>query len=77
MPTYEFGCLKCGERFEIFSSISQKEKGLQPQCPKCGSPQVAQIFGKINFLKSGGGSADAAFRQASGCGCNPKSGCCG
>ncbi len=77
MPTYEFGCLKCGEKFDVFATIAQKEEGLQLECPRCHSHEVAQLFGQINFVRSGGGSADAAFRQSGGCGPNPGSGCCG
>jgi putative FmdB family regulatory protein len=77
LPTYEFGCINCGEKFDVFASITQKEKGLKVECPKCGSNKVVQLFQSLNFVKSGGSSTDAAFRAAGGCGPNPVPGCCG
>ncbi|MDZ7261052.1 MAG: zinc ribbon domain-containing protein [candidate division KSB1 bacterium] len=77
MPTYEYGCIDCGEKFDVFASISQKERGLKPGCPKCGGTQTVQLFRSINFVKSNGSSPDAAFRTAGGCGPNPMPGCCG
>ncbi|MFB3924478.1 MAG: FmdB family zinc ribbon protein [Syntrophales bacterium] len=36
MPTYEYICMDCKEKMEIFASIDQKEKGLDLKCSKCG-----------------------------------------
>lgn len=33
MPTYEYECLKCGHRFEVFQKMSDPPK---KRCPKCG-----------------------------------------
>lgn len=62
MPTYEYKCMDCGEKFEVFTSISEKEKGLDVKCPKCGSDNVGQIFGGLvlihktgDIVPSGGG----------------------
>ena len=33
MPTYEYECLKCGHKFEMFQSITAPPCG---ECPKCG-----------------------------------------
>jgi len=76
MPTYEYGCVDCGEKFDLFATISQKERGLKPACPKCGGAQTVQLFQSINFLKSNSSSPDAAFRESGGCGPNPMPGCC-
>ncbi|MDZ7412196.1 MAG: zinc ribbon domain-containing protein, partial [candidate division KSB1 bacterium] len=54
MPTYEFKCLDCGHQFEIFTSISQKEKGLELKCSKCGSEKVGEIFGSLIFVHKSG-----------------------
>ena len=32
MPTYEYECLKCGHRFELFQSIKDPPR---KRCPKC------------------------------------------
>jgi putative FmdB family regulatory protein len=77
MPTYEYGCLDCGVKFELFASISQKEKGLEAICPKCGSTEAVQLFNNVNFVKSGSGNANTAFKTSGCCGPNSKSGCCG
>ena len=41
MPGYEFKCSQCGEQFEIFATISEKEKGIRR--PRCGSLNINQI----------------------------------
>lgn len=43
MPVYEFTCAKCGERFEIVSSLSAREENAV--CPSCGGREVSQVFG--------------------------------
>lgn len=77
MPTYEFGCIDCGEKFDVFASVSQKDEGLKLVCPKCGSANAVQLFNSINFVKSSTGSPNRAFQMAGGCGPNPGPGCCG
>lgn len=77
MPTYEYGCIDCGCKFDVFATISEKEKGLDPICPDCGGKNTVQLFNSINFIKSDGGSADTAFRNSGGCGPNAGPGCCG
>ena len=32
MPTYEYECQKCGHRFEVFQSISEKPKRMCSEC---------------------------------------------
>jgi len=34
MPTYEYECLKCGHRFEIFQKISDAPLKTCPECHK-------------------------------------------
>lgn len=62
MPTYEYGCLKCGATKEIFASLAEKEAGLDVICPKCGSKEMVQFFGGVNISKSKKGGH-------SGCSC--------
>ena len=54
MPTYEFECADCGHRFEVRASFSQKEEGLNPRCPQCGSENVGQVFGGLVFFAKSG-----------------------
>jgi putative FmdB family regulatory protein len=42
MPVYEFDCAKCGERFEVMGSYTEREK--EHACPKCGSTEVKQAI---------------------------------
>jgi putative FmdB family regulatory protein len=42
MPVYEFDCAKCGERFEVMGSYTEREK--EHTCPKCGSTEVKQAI---------------------------------
>jgi putative FmdB family regulatory protein len=43
MPTYEYRCGKCGERFSRVESISQHGR-KRLTCPKCKSVKVTQVF---------------------------------
>jgi putative FmdB family regulatory protein len=43
MPTYEYRCEKCGERFERTESLSE-HGSVRPRCPKCGSKSVSQVL---------------------------------
>ena len=42
MPTYEYQCSHCDDRFEEFQSIT-----AEPicKCPKCGSSKVRRLIG--------------------------------
>ena len=51
MPVYQYRCLNCRKRFEIFMSYSQY--GSQPvHCPHCASDQVQRRIGRIRVAKS-------------------------
>jgi putative FmdB family regulatory protein len=69
MPTYEYVCIKCGAKTDVFARISDKEAGLKPVCPACGSEKMVQFFGQINVLGTRGLGGPS--------GCTPRSGCCG
>lgn len=43
MPTYEYRCKGCGEKFEQVQSVAEHGKA-KPRCPKCGSEQVKSVF---------------------------------
>lgn len=74
MPTYEYVCTECEEKVEIRATIAEKERGLKPSCPKCGSKKVAQVFGFMIM----GGSKGGGFNSGSVSGCGPSAGpgCC-
>ena len=73
MPTYGFVCNYCGNRFEIFATISQKEKGLDLYCENCGSHDVRRVMSAFMTFSSGSSKGG----ERGGCGPSAGSGCCG
>ena len=72
MPTYEFFCQDCENKFEIKASVSEKEKGLKINCPRCNSDKTIQILGHFFTF-----SKNSSSNFGDGCGSNPTPGCCG
>lgn len=51
MPFYQYRCLSCKKRFEIFLSYS--DYGQKPViCPYCASDQVQRRIGRIRIARS-------------------------
>ncbi|MCC6260435.1 MAG: hypothetical protein IT311_06195 [Anaerolineales bacterium] len=51
MPTYDFICNQCNQRFDIFQTFS--EYGKQPvHCAHCGSNNVRRRMTKVRIAKS-------------------------
>ena len=51
MPDYQYRCLNCQKRFEIY--LSYDEYGSSPvNCPSCGSSNVERKIGRIIFARS-------------------------
>ena len=51
MPTYEYRCLDCKRRFEIFMTYA--EYGTRPvACPHCGSSNVQRRIGRVRIVRS-------------------------
>jgi putative FmdB family regulatory protein len=51
MPTYDYICLTCHQRFNVFLAYS--EYGLKPVlCAHCGSADVKRRLNHIRILKS-------------------------
>lgn len=51
MPTYDFVCQDCQQRFDVFMSYS--EYGKRPvKCPHCGSENVRRRMTKVRIAKS-------------------------
>jgi len=51
MPTYDFVCLNCHKRFDVFMSYS--EYGTRPvSCPHCASTDVRRRVGRVRIAKS-------------------------
>jgi len=51
MPSYDFRCLDCKRRFEVYLSYSEYGK-QNLQCPRCGSVQVQRRIGRVRFTRS-------------------------
>lgn len=57
MPTYEYRCLACGQRFEHFyRSMAQADAAGYPPCPFCANVQTERV--PSSFAVSGPPSAD-------------------
>ena len=51
MPFYQYRCLNCKKRFELFLSYS--DYGQKPvNCPHCASDQVQRRIGRIRVARS-------------------------
>lgn len=51
MPIYQYRCLNCKKRFEVF--LSYQEYGVKSiTCPTCASDQVQRRIGRIRIAKS-------------------------
>ena len=55
MPIYEYECQICGEKFEMFRSISGSDKEIK--CPKCGAENPRRVFSTFATGASGGACA--------------------
>ena len=52
MPTYDYECLNCKRRFEIFHKISEKEERI---CPYCGGRMRRLIGAGCGLIFKGSG----------------------
>jgi putative FmdB family regulatory protein len=52
MPVYEYQCVECGERFELFLRSATQKATLT--CPKCGSPEVKKALSLFGVGGVGG-----------------------
>ncbi len=51
MPTYDFICLDCRKRFDVF--LTYKEYGVKPvTCSHCGSSNIRRRVPRVRILKS-------------------------
>ena len=52
MPTYEYECRKCGNRFDEFQKMSAKPVA---KCPKCGAKATRLLSGGAGLVFKGSG----------------------
>ena len=62
MPTYEYECEACGEKFEIFQSI--KAEPIK-KCPKCGKKVRRLIGAGAGVIVKGSGFYATDYRSDS------------
>ncbi len=70
MPTYDFRCQKCAEKFSVFTSVSKRG---DVKCQYCGDEDVKQLATGFYHTgsKSGRSSADCARDSCTTCpGCS-------
>jgi putative FmdB family regulatory protein len=70
MPTYEYECDQCGDRFEEFQGI--KEEPIR-ECPSCGGP-LRRLIGPGAAVILRGGESRSSRRRP---GCDRATPCCG
>jgi putative FmdB family regulatory protein len=51
MPVYQYSCLSCKKRFEIFLAYSEYGQ-KRVACPHCASDQVQRRIGRIRIARS-------------------------
>jgi putative FmdB family regulatory protein len=62
MPTYEYECEKCGHRFEVFQTMTEKPR---KRCPKCRGKLRKLVGGGAGMLFKGSGFYVTDYRSSS------------
>lgn len=44
MPTYEFECTQCGEKFREKQTFEEFDRHKPVKCPKCGSKATRHVI---------------------------------
>ena len=75
MPTYEYLCGSCGEKFELFQKMSDPPLA---HCPECnGSLERLIGTGAGVIFKGSGSRQPESSRRNTGDGCDRSTPCCG
>lgn len=61
MPTYEYACTSCGDRFEAVQSFSDPSL---TSCPACGGT-LRKVFGNVGIVLKGSGFYKTDSRNGS------------
>jgi len=65
MPTYDFICNNCGQRFDVFLTFSEYGK-KKVVCSHCGSDRVRRRMTKVRIAKSGESRMESMADDVSG-----------
>ena len=60
MPTYEYECEKCKERFDMFQKMSDEPVTA---CPKCGGPVYRLLGGGSGIIFKGTGFYETDYKK--------------
>lgn len=63
MPTYEFICISCGNRFEHFQAMSAPD----PNCPACGAALRRAVTAASGIIMRASSGYTAHGCQTGGC----------
>jgi putative FmdB family regulatory protein len=63
MPTYAYGCDKCGVRFDRYQSYDDPPL---TECPECGEDALRKLFTPIGVVFKGSGFYSTDHRSPSG-----------
>lgn len=72
MPTYEYVCSECTQKFDVYMTLAEKESGKKPECPNCKGSNVVQVLGNIMIM----GSRSSGSNLPPVCGPNAEPSCC-
>ncbi len=62
MPTYDYECRACGEKLEIFHSMTEVAR---KKCPKCGKSKLERMIGAgSGFIFKGTGFYITDYRSS-------------
>ncbi|MBM3182063.1 MAG: zinc ribbon domain-containing protein [Chloroflexi bacterium] len=65
MPTYDFICNACEQRFDIFMTFSEYGK-KSVNCPHCGSDKVRRRMTRVRIAKTDEGRLESVANDFSG-----------
>lgn len=69
MAIFEYKCPACGEQFEDFASIADRDKPRE--CAVCGKPGAARVLSLFAAPSGGGSTTGAMPGPCVGGGCSP------
>jgi putative FmdB family regulatory protein len=61
MPIYEYKCRKCGHRFEMRRSFSDKDSDIE--CPVCAAQSPEKVLSTFSSLSSNTASTSCALSE--------------
>ncbi|MGZ8752998.1 MAG: FmdB family zinc ribbon protein [Acidimicrobiia bacterium] len=61
MPTYEYACAKCGERFDVYQSFSDEPLKKHKEC----GGKLTKVFGQVGIVLKGSGFYKTDNRSSS------------